>query len=138
MTAKLRPEQRKLWRRIYLTAYESGANVHESCGDADSSVDEWEKRGAFDDELSPISAAFVPPFRGMFLGDMERTARRLSTVALCDHIQVAIGPDRDGYSLIALTEFGVALIRIALSDGIENMFGQVKRFTIPKTELSPA
>jgi hypothetical protein len=49
MTIKLRPEQRKLWRRIYLNAFETGANVRESCAMADESVAEWEARGAFEE-----------------------------------------------------------------------------------------
>lgn len=45
---KLRPEQRKLFRRIFLTAFDTGATVEEATAMADRSVAEWEARGAFE------------------------------------------------------------------------------------------
>jgi hypothetical protein len=45
---KLRPEQQKLWRRIYLNAFEGGATTAESAEMADTAVKQWEERGAFD------------------------------------------------------------------------------------------
>ena len=57
MTAKLRPEQRKLWRRIYLTAFDTDATVDDAATMADKAVAQWEERGAFEAEPSapPIS-----------------------------------------------------------------------------------
>ncbi len=59
MTEKLRPEQRKLWRRNYLTAFDDGANVNEAASCADRAVAHWEARGAFEAEaLLPNSLAW--------------------------------------------------------------------------------
>jgi hypothetical protein len=46
---KLRPEQRKVWRRVYLTAFEAGSTTRESERMADEAVEQWEARGAFDE-----------------------------------------------------------------------------------------
>jgi hypothetical protein len=54
MTAKLRPEQRKLWRRVYLTVIENGANAKEAAYEADAAVLQWEERGAFEVEPPPL------------------------------------------------------------------------------------
>ena len=48
---KLRPEQRKLWRRIYLTAFEGGATSKEATYEADVAVHQWEERGAFEADV---------------------------------------------------------------------------------------
>lgn len=52
---KLRPEQRKLFRRIFLTAFDTGATVEEATTMADRSVAEWEARGAFEVEAPPTA-----------------------------------------------------------------------------------
>lgn len=54
MTEKLRPEQRKLWRRIYLTAFDGGANAKDAAYEADLAISQWDKRGAF--EADPLVA----------------------------------------------------------------------------------
>lgn len=59
MTEKLKPEQRKIWRRIYLSAFEGGATNEQSATMADIAVKQWEDRGAFDDD--PQDKANSPP-----------------------------------------------------------------------------
>jgi hypothetical protein len=47
---KLKPEHRKLWRRIYLDSFEGdGTSPEEAERMADKVVEQWEARGAFDD-----------------------------------------------------------------------------------------
>jgi hypothetical protein len=59
MADKLRPKQKKLWRRIYLDMFDGGANVVDAVIAADLAVRQWEERGAFDDEtiVDPVDAS---------------------------------------------------------------------------------
>lgn len=51
MSEKLRPEQRRLWRRAYLVEFEGNNSSPEySRQIADDVVAQWEERGAFDVE----------------------------------------------------------------------------------------
>jgi len=53
---KLKPEHRKLWRRIYLDSFEGdGTSPEEAERMADKVVTQWERRGAFDDDADTSS-----------------------------------------------------------------------------------
>lgn len=65
MTEKLKPEQRKLWRRIYLAEFECcNASPEEAAAMADKVVAQWERRGAFDEatiDATTIATAHSEP-----------------------------------------------------------------------------
>lgn len=79
---KLRPEQRKLWRRIYLEAFESGSTVQEASQMADTAVKQWEERGAFDVEpaLSTSTTTTWDAFSGT-MGRMLSEDRSIEQIA---------------------------------------------------------
>ncbi len=83
MTEKLRPEQRKLWRRIYLTAFDDGANVNEAASCADRAVAHWEARGAFEADSSapPNSTTTTWDAFSITVGRMLREDRTTEQIA---------------------------------------------------------
>jgi TPP-dependent trihydroxycyclohexane-1,2-dione (THcHDO) dehydratase len=56
---QLRPEQKKLWRRIYLQEKERGSSAEIAAREADAVVTHWEARGAFDEPLVHDAAAWT-------------------------------------------------------------------------------
>ena len=80
---KLRPEQRKLWRRIYLTAFENGANANEAAYEADTAVQFWEERGAFEADSSapPNSTTTTWDAFSITVGRMLREDRTTEQIA---------------------------------------------------------
>lgn len=81
---KLRPEQRKLWRRIYLTAFENGANANEAAYEADTAVQFWDERGAFEVEVAPNASTSPTTTWDAFsitVGRMLRDDRTIEQIA---------------------------------------------------------
>ena len=78
---KLRPEQRKLFRRIFLTAFDTGATVEEATAMADKAVAEWEARGAFEADLpsDPTSWEAFARHVGILLAD-NRSPSEISSL----------------------------------------------------------
>ena len=53
---KLKPAQKRLWRRVYLAAFDAGASNIEAMEAADFAVKQWESRGAFDESHEQSAA----------------------------------------------------------------------------------
>jgi hypothetical protein len=123
MSEKLRPEQRKIWRRIYLTAFDAGSTPRESERMADEAIEQWEKRGAFDEEAnpSPPKHHIAPPLCGVFPGDERDAFLRLKDKRLSDDVAVAIHENEDSFALIAMSPRGDWLVRFALANGFSAM-----------------
>lgn len=121
---QLRPEQKKLWRRIYLQAMGRDGNAENACKEADAVVAHWEARGAFDEELS-ANAGFVQPFGVVFPGDLSHMFRLITTYHLCDDIVVAAHKEPASYMLVAWSERGKQLVSFAMANGIASMLDRV-------------
>lgn len=130
---KLRPEQRKLWRRIYLTAFDDGASVDEATLCVDRTVAQWEERGAFDDATDSTQQVFVAPFAVTCPGDALHARNVLHRHLLHDDIAVAFGRVGDGvgFTLIAMSERGKHLCAIALNESFRAMLDSVAATTSP-------
>lgn len=120
---KLKPEHRKLWRRIYLDSFEGdGTSPEEAERMADKVVAQWDARGAFDDVATPLT--FVKPYAVMLPDDPHVTRSRLIKHSLQFDIAVALTRphDGDGVMLVAMTERGERLARKASETNLETMF----------------
>jgi len=128
MTAKLRPEQRKLWRRIYLTVIENGANAKEAVYEADSAVLQWEERGAF--EVEPVaSSTFNPPYGVAFPGDIRQALAELRACGVdAEHsIAIAFLERNEGFTLIPWSEDGKRLVDFAARNSFAEMIALFRK-----------
>ncbi len=125
---KLRPEQRKLWRRIYLTAFENGANANEAAYEADTAVQFWDERGAFEVELV-ASSAFNPPYGMAFPGDIKQALAELRSCGVdVEHsIAIAFLEQHNGFTLIPWTEDGKRLVDFAARNSFAEMIALLRK-----------
>ena len=69
---KLKPEHRKLWRRVYFYEFEELRHTAEdSANMADKVVAQWEARGAFDE----VERVTTPPTEERPISDTQRLRR---------------------------------------------------------------
>lgn len=123
---KLKPEHRRLWRRIYLNEFEvHNASPEESEGMADRVVALWERRGAFDEMASETATdtAFAAPMAVVMTGDPQSAYGIIQRERLEEHLFVALGKPSDGvsYVLIAKTPIGTKLASVALENNFRVM-----------------
>lgn len=128
MSEKLRPEQRKLWRRINLTSFDTGSTVEESVANADNMVAQWEERGAFEAE-PVVTSTFNPPYGVAFPGDIVSAESSLRATGIDVQNVIAISPlyQRDGFMLIPFTEEGKRLVDFAGQHTFAEMIGLVRK-----------
>lgn len=119
---KLKPEHRKLWRRVYLDEFEGrGTSPEDAERMADRVIAQWEKRGAFDETES--ETAFAAPMAVVMSGDPNHAKDIIIRERLDEHLFVAFGQPSDGvgFVLIAKTPIGVRLASIALENNFRAM-----------------
>lgn len=119
---KLKPEHRKLWRRVYLNEFEAQNQSPEASeAMADKVVQQWEACGAFDETATPPT--FVKPYAAILLDDPYVTRSRVIKHLLQFDIAVALTRPHEpnGVMLVALTERGERLVRKVVSTDLETM-----------------
>jgi len=129
MTAKLRPEHRKLWRRAYLAEFEgNGSSPEASRRIADEVVAQWEERGAFDVEPG-ASSTFNPPYGMAFPGDIRQALAELRACGVdVEHsIAIAFLERNEGFTLIPWSEDGKRLVDFAAQNSFAEMIALLRK-----------
>lgn len=127
---KLKPEHRKLWRRVYLNEFEVQNQTPEASeAMADKVVAQWEARGAFDvgDASSALPNEPATPFAVRFPLESLATLQQLGPDIIGKHIEFGNCDDRNAIELRALTPYGEALLRVGLPHGSKDFVAAVRR-----------
>jgi len=122
---KLRPEQRKLWRKTYHQERDRGVEPSVAATRADDAVKAWEDRGAFDEDAS--ETAYMSPSAGTFPGGIDMARDALARYGLLDDLAIAIPKEPQAFTLIAWTTRGHQLIEMALGNGFGAMLLAAQR-----------
>lgn len=124
---KLKPEHRKLWRRIYLLEYERCGQTQSCAADiADDVVAQWEERGAFDDDTNvapptvTTSSSAPAPFVLVVPADCDAAARTLVDL-LRGHIKFTPTEHVDELALAAKTDIGRAILMLGMVCSVSRM-----------------
>lgn len=127
---KLKPEHRKLWRRVYLDEFEGhGATPEEAEAMADKVVASWDARGAFDDYTDTQSSPPMEPtkpFAVRFPHECVLTLHKLGDDIIGKHVAMGGCADREAVELRALTPYGDALLRVALPHDIKKFVAAIR------------
>jgi hypothetical protein len=100
---KLRPEQRKLWRKTYHQERDRGEKPTVAADRANDAVNLWESAGAFDES----EVGRTDPERDICVGVQRLQVRRLQdgARAIVEHVSPYCGPS--GMALLLVTDAGV-------------------------------